>query len=582
MNSTKAKQDNRLKIFINLLKPHWKQLSLGVFILLVLDVLQVLLPLVTKEVVDRIEQGSWNSETTIQVFWVFFIAGLITFVLRYCWRILIFGASRKVERDLREKLYRRLMGVPMKFYDKVQIGDLMGRASNDIEAVRNMSGILVICAFDGIVWGVLTVGFMFWLDWQLTLAVLVPFPLIVIFTRYMGQAFHKQFKLVQQAFSSLSAHVEQAAGGILALKGFRQEFGEAKLLTSKADDVKVEGFKLANLDAWFEPVFRVAAGIGITVLIVYGGGRVVSGNLTVGDLAAFLQYFNYLVWPFMALGFMVNLYQRGTASLMRIQELIDEPQEPRPDGFKPGLIDIEFKNTSFMYSEENKVLNDISFQLKQGEKLAIVGPTGCGKSTIFKLITALYSSKDQSISINDQKIEDINKDFWRSLIAWSPQDPVTFSETIKYNLDLGKPIKEDKLWEALRVAVLDEDIQKMSGQLDAEVGERGISLSGGQRQRLALARAVCQDKKLILLDDALSAVDAETESKILINLIDVIKDKTVIVSTHRISSIFSFDKVLLLSKNGEMEACENPEKLLKENKSFARMWELSQGEDIKQ
>jgi len=579
MNSTKEKQDNRLKIFINLLKPHWKPLSLGVFILLILDIIQVLLPLVTKEVVDRIEQGSWNPETTTQVFWVFFIAGVATLVLRYSWRVLIFGASRKVERDLREKLYRRLTGVPMKFYDKVQIGDLMGRASNDIEAVRNMSGILVICAFDGLVWGVLTIGFMFWLDWHLTLAVLVPFPLIVIFTRYMGQAFHKQFKLVQAAFSKLSAHVEQAAGGILALKGFRQEFGEAKLLTSKADDVRVEGFKLANLDAWFEPVFRVAAGIGITVLIIYGGGRVVSGDLTVGDLAAFLQYFNYLVWPFMALGFMVNLYQRGTASLMRIQEMIDEPQESRPRGFKPATLDIEFRDMSFMYSKENKVLGEISFALKEGEKLAIVGPTGCGKSTIFKLITALYSADKETIFVNDQSIENINKDLWRSLIAWSPQDPVTFSETIRYNLDLGKPIKDDELWKALKIAALEDDVKKMSGKLDSKVGERGISLSGGQRQRLALARAICQDRKLILLDDALSAVDAETESKILINLIDVIKDKTVIVSTHRISSIFSFDKVLLLSKNGEMEACEKPEKLLKENKIFARMWELSQGEN---
>ena len=180
MNSSSKKSDNRLKIFINLLKPHWKSLSLGIFILLVLDVIQVLLPLVTKEVIDRIEQGNWDNETTIQVFWVFLIAGIATLVLRYSWRVLIFGASRKVERDLRKKLYERLTGVPMKFYDKVQIGDLMGRASNDIEAVRNMSGILVICAFDGIVWGVLTIGFMFSLDWHLTLAVLVPFPLIVI------------------------------------------------------------------------------------------------------------------------------------------------------------------------------------------------------------------------------------------------------------------------------------------------------------------------------------------------------------------------------------------------------------------
>ncbi len=581
MNSSKEKKDNRLKIFINLLKPHWKPLSFGVFILLILDVIQVLLPLVTKEVVDRVEQGNWDNETTIQVFWVFLIAGIATLILRYSWRVLIFGASRKVERDLREKLYRRLTGVPMKFYDKVQIGDLMGRASNDIEAVRNMSGILVICAFDGIVWGILTIGFMFWLDWRLTLAVLVPFPLIVVFTRYMGQAFHKQFKLVQAAFSKLSAHVEQAAGGILALKGFRQEFGEAKLLTSKADDVKAEGFKLANLDAWFEPVFRVAAGIGITVLIIYGGGRVVSGNLTVGDLAAFLQYFNYLVWPFMALGFMVNLYQRGTASLMRIQEMIDEPQEPRPIGFKPKELDIEFRNVFFGYSKKDTVLNNISFHLKEGEKLAIVGPTGCGKSTIFKLITALYSSQEETVFVNKRSIETINKDFWRSMIAWSPQDPVTFSETIKYNLDLGKPIKEGVLWKALKIASLDEDVKKMSGQIESKVGERGISLSGGQRQRLALARAICQDRNLILLDDALSAVDAETESKILINLIDVIKDKTVIVSTHRISSIFSFDKVLLLTKTGEMEACENPKKLLKENKKFARMWELSQGEDVK-
>ncbi|MBG97644.1 hypothetical protein CL659_00795 [bacterium] len=581
MNSSSKKSDNRLKIFINLLKPHWKSLSLGIFILLVLDVIQVLLPLVTKEVIDRIEQGNWDNETTIQVFWVFLIAGIATLVLRYSWRVLIFGASRKVERDLRKKLYERLTGVPMKFYDKVQIGDLMGRASNDIEAVRNMSGILVICAFDGIVWGVLTIGFMFSLDWHLTLAVLVPFPLIVIFTRYMGQAFHKQFKLVQEAFSKLSAHVEQAAGGILALKGFRQEFGEARLLTSKANDVKNEGFKLANLDAWFEPVFRVAAGIGITVLIIYGGGRVISGYLTVGDLAAFLQYFNYLVWPFMALGFMVNLYQRGTASLMRIQEMIDEPQELRPEGFKPQVIDIEFKNMSFLYSEENNVLKQISFKLKEGEKLAIVGPTGCGKSTIFKLITALYSAKEKTILINNQDIENINKDSWRSMIAWSPQDPVTFSETIRYNLDLGKNIDDDRLWESLKIAALDSDVEKMSGKLDSKVGERGISLSGGQRQRLALARAICQDRKLILLDDALSAVDAETESKILINLIDVIKDKTVIVSTHRISSIFSFDKVLLLSKDGSMEACDKPDRLLKENRKFAQMWKLSQGESVK-
>lgn len=578
--------DRRLRLLLDLLKPHKGTIFKGLAVLLFVDLIQVFLPLVVKEVVDHLERGTFpfvfrGYEVGVgEVMGIFLLAGLLVMLSRYAWRILIFGASRLVERDLRAKLYKRLARVPLGFYDGVQVGDLMGRASNDIEAVRNMSGILVVAAFDGVVWGVLTLSLMFSLDWRLALAVLIPFPAIAVFTKVIGAAFHKKFKVVQEAFSQLSAAVEEMAGGILALKGFGAEKGESLRLVSKAGVVRDAGFELARLEAWFEPVFRTAAGLGIAILLAYGGGRVASGDLTLGGLAAFLQYFAYLVWPFLALGFMVNLYQRGTASLMRIQELIDEEPEPRPTGLLPKGSSIKIENLSFAYRENDWVLEDMNLEIQSGQRVGVVGPTGCGKTTLFRLLLGLYPSPDGTLLVGGVPRERVEIMAWRRMTAWCPQDAITFSDTVRNNLTLGAKIPEDQLWEALEVAALAGDVRSMPKGMDNKVGERGISLSGGQRQRLALARAVAQSRDVLLLDDALTAVDAETEDKIHQNLEGVMEGRTVVVATHRLSSIRGFDQILILDMSGRQIAFGPPDDLMEKNASFRRMWRLSTGESL--
>lgn len=579
------KPDRRLALFLDLLRPHGWTIGLGLFVLLVLDVVQVLLPLAVKAVVDRVEAsvtgvdpGAWGPAETKAVVLIFLVAGILVFGLRYAWRVLIFGASRRVERDLRARLYDRLASVPISFYDKHQVGDLMGRASNDIEAVRNMSGILVVVAFDGIVWGVLTLGFMFWLDWKLTLAVLIPFPAVVVFTKFMGAAFHTRFRELQERFSRLSAAVEEAAGGILALKGFGQELGEAGLLTRRASSVRDSGYRLASLEAWFEPVFRSAGGIGSAILLAYGGARVLSGVLSVGTLAAFLQYFGYLVWPFMALGFMVNLYQRGTASLLRVQDLLDVEPEPRPAGPLPAGPAFAFEGVDFSYGNGPSVLSGVRFAAGPGQRVGVVGATGAGKTTLFRLLLGLYPAPPGTVVVGGIPVEEADLQAWRRMTAWSPQDAVTFSDSVRHNLTLGKEMDEETLWDCLEVAALAADVRAMPEGMESRVGERGISLSGGQRQRLALARTLAQGRPLLLLDDALTAVDAETEDRILSRLAEAIGGRTVVVATHRVSALAGFDAVLVLGDDGEQVAFGPPAELLETCAPFRRMWRLSTGE----
>lgn len=566
-------------LFLGLLRPHQRTIAWGLAALFVLDSVMVLLPLKVKEVVDKVGAGGWVAADTTGVAWLFAGAGVLIFILRYTWRVLIFGASRRLERDLRGRLYDRLSGVPIGFYDGQQVGDLMGRASNDIEAVRNMSGILVVVAFDGIVWGILTLSFMFYMDAQLTWAVLIPFPAVVVFTKLMGAAFHVRFRQLQENFSQLSAAVEEATGGILALKGFGQELGEAGLLTRKARKVRDSGYRLAGLEAWFEPVFRSAGGIGIAILMWYGGLRVLDGEITVGGLVAFLQYFGYLVWPFMALGFMVNLYQRGTASLMRIQDLLDVSPEPRPEGPAPEGPGFGAANLNFAYKSNGpEVLANLNFAVEPGWRVGVVGPTGAGKTTLFRLLLGLYKAPPGALTVGGNLIEEADKGAWRRLTAWSPQDAVTFSDTVRANLTLGKTLTDENLWASLEIAALAEDVRAMPKGLDQLVGERGISLSGGQRQRLALARSLCQERPLILLDDALTAVDAETEDRILEALAEEVGGRTLVVSSHRLAALQGFDRVLVLDETGTQVAFGPPGDLVETCPLYRRLWRLSTGE----
>lgn len=532
-------------------KPYKKRYFIGIAFLIAVDFLQLVPPKIMGALTDGLSLGTVDRKGIItSILYIIVIAALIA-IGRFMWRVYVNGTSRRVEYDIRNQFFSHIQTLSSTFYDERKTGDLMALATNDLNAVRNSMGPGVIMFFDAIVLTIATVIIMLSINVPLTFLSLMPLPFLALASRYFGKKIHKKFTKVQSCFSKLTDMVQENFSGIRIVKAFVQEEKEYEKFMADNDknfDANMEFIKIWGV---FSPLVEFISSISFALLIIFGGTRVIMGEISLGDFITFNMYLGNLVWPMMAIGWVINNLQRGLASLERIEEVL----HVKTDIFDKNVHDEEhlngdivIQNMSFKYEKsERPVLKDINLRIKEGSTLGIVGKTGSSKSTFISLLVRLYNVDDNKIYIGGKDINRISLNSLRHNIGYVSQDPFLFSATMAENVSLAfNDVDMKKVEDATKLADIYDNIAEFPDGFNTIVGERGTTLSGGQKQRSSIARALIKNPDILILDDCLSAVDAKTEAKILQNLKNVLKNRTSIIVSHRISAIKDADDIIVL------------------------------------
>lgn len=562
-------------ILQELWKRRWR-LLLGVIALFIVDGLQLIAPLVVRSAVNELAAGKGGNLLRYALYLVAIAFGV--FIFRFGWRYFIFGTSRIIEQDLRNRLYAHLLRLPQAYYIQHSTGELMAHATNDLEAVRFACGQGVLMASDALFIVSFSLVAMIGISPWLTLYAFIPLPFLALVVLRFGRIVHRRFQRVQEAFSLLTERVREGLSGVRVIRAFAREegmeraFQETNLLNVRAN------MALVRIQGVFEPTVGFLAGLGTGLILWFGGRGVLAGELALGDLVAFTSYLGMMVWPMMALGNVVNVLQRGAASMLRIQKIlstepeIQSPPKPKP---VPASKSIEFRNLTFAYPGVAKpALREINLRIEEGMTLGVVGLTGSGKSTLVRLIPRIYDPPPGTLFLGGVDVRELSLSELRSLIGMVPQDVFLFSTTVRENIAYGRPeATEEEIWRAAELAGIAEEIRSFPDGLDTVVGERGLTLSGGQRQRVGIARALLMDPPILILDDALSSVDAKVEEEILRNLREVLRRKTAIVVAHRISAVRDADWIIVLSDGRIVEQGDH-NRLIRLGGLYARLAEL--------
>jgi ATP-binding cassette subfamily B protein len=540
----------RLKHYIG---RYWRRYFFGALCLLATATLVMWIPWWIREAVRTIEEGGALDDVTFYAALIA-LAAVAQGIVRTCSRALIFNAGRNVEYDLRNDLFAHLQKLPISFYQSQRTGDLMSRLINDISAVRVMLGPGVLNLVNAPVYYVYALVLMFSMDARMTLAAIAPFPLLIYAARkFRGQIMRNSLE-VQEQMSLLSSHVQENLSGMHVVKAYAQENFQIDQFGAFNQDYQQKSMEMARLRGIINPVMQGINGLTVLIVIWYGGVRVARGDLLVADIVAFIAYLNVLAWPTAAFGWMFSLVERGRAAMKRLEELFKiEPaiaDPPAPLAVRGVRQGITFRDVSFAYDRRKNgrgALSGISFALPAGRTVAIVGPIGSGKSTLAQLLPRLFDASGGEILLDGQDIRKLSLRELRGTLGYVPQDPFLFSTSLKRNLAFGRDdVTEDEIKRAVAVARLDRDLEIFPEKLDTLVGERGVTLSGGQKQRATLARALLTDAPVLILDDCLSSVDAQTEAEILHRLRAVLKGKTCLIISHRISAVKEADEILVL------------------------------------
>jgi len=502
-------------------------------------------------------------------------------VFRYIWRYLVFGHSRKVEEALRNRIYEHLQALSLSFYWRSNTGDVMARCVNDIDAVRMAAGMGLVALTDGIVLGLATIGFMLYINIPLTLISLIPTPFIVYFSLILTRRLGREFKRAQQTFSELTESAREAFAGMRAIKAYNREQWAYSRVKQKGDEYIENNLALGRTLALFFPVMTLFTNLGLAVVIWLGGRLTILGTTTTGDFVAFISYLNLLTWPMMALGWVTNLIQRGSASMRRINGILEEVPEiaDRIGSLYRGEIrgQIDLKRATFRYPKrEEFALRDITLTIKAGQTVAIVGGVGSGKSTLLQAIPRLIETGRGMIQIDGIPLHDIDLATLRGSIGFVTQEPYVFSDTILNNITFGRRVHDRGLIDhALQGAQLREEVGSLPKGIQSMLGERGFTLSGGQRQRLTIARAIVINPSILILDDALSQVDTGTEAAILDGILQMRKGTTTIIVSHRLTTIRRADIIYVL-EGGRLVERGSHAKLLRVGREYTRLYERQQ------
>jgi len=527
-------------------------LAIGVSSLLIVDLLQLFIPRVIKLAVDDLTRYQATSARLLSYAGMVLALALGIVVFRFVWRRCLFGHSRQVEEALRNRLFSHLQTLSFSYFDRANTGDLMAHATNDVQAVQLAAGMGLVALTDTLVLGTAAIGFMLYINPSLTLIALLPMPFIALFARTISKIFYERFQKVQASFSQLTERTRENLAGIRTIKAYTQETAEIKRFDQTGRNYIAANLRMVKISGFFSPMSLIFTNISMALVLVIGGKLTILNTISVGDFVAFNSYLLLLTWPMMALGWMINLFQRGSASLGRIQailnttseaaEIVEVPKKSLTQG------DIESRNLTFTYPGSNlPALEDIHLSIKPGQLVGIVGRTGAGKSTLCQLLPRLYDTPPGQLYLEGEDIHRWPLDELRRAIAVVPQDPFIFADTVRANICFGNPdASTDEMIEAAEAAHLLDEILALPHQFDTILGERGVTLSGGQKQRLTLARALILSTPLLILDDCFSSVDLETELAILANLRHYLKARTTLIASHRLEAMRAADVIFVL------------------------------------
>ncbi|MDI4635303.1 ATP-binding cassette domain-containing protein [Pelomonas sp. V22] len=568
------------KMLAGFVRRHWPKYLAAAAMLATIAVLTVWIPRQVGQVVDGMVAGRIAGPRLLLELAELIAAGLAIYGLRVGWRLALFSTAYKLGRELRIRLYERLALQGPAFFQSKRTGDLMALATNDVDAVELAAGEAMLAAFDGSLTLVLVIAMMtLGVDWRLGLAALLPFPLMALAFWRISEHVHQAWKQSLERFSALNQHVQENLAGVRTVRALGLVERSERQFMALADSAGEAGFRAQRWEAAYEPAVGMTLSAALAIALGLGGWLVAHKELSIGQLTAFTMYLGQLIWPMFAAGWVLSLIERGRAAWGRLAPMLDEPLSLADHGTagKPAEMRLALRDLRFSYpGSERAALEDVSITLPAGQTLGIVGPTGAGKSTLVRLLLRQFEPAQGSISLGGQALPEFSLAALRETLAWVPQEPILFSATIADNIALARPgATREEIEEAARLAAVHDDIARLPQGYETLVGERGVTLSGGQRQRVAIARALLARAPLLMLDDALSAVDTGTETQILEHLREQRQGRSVIIVSHRLSAVMDADRIVVL-RHGRITERGTHAELLELQGWYAAQWRYQQ------
>jgi len=561
-------------------KQEWKRYTVAILLLFLTGILDLIPPWLIGAVIDGLKQQLFSDQQFVGLMTLWIALTLVGYAITYVWHYKLFGGAFVLERIFRTKLMGHFMRMKPTFYERNRTGDLMARATNDLGAVSNTAGFGILTFFDSTIFMICIIAAMsIAISWKLTLAALLPLPFIAITLSIFGKIIHRRFTAAQNAFGELNDDVLESVSGVRVVRAYVQETASERKFLEKTKEVLQKNLAVVRIEALFEPTMKILVGLSYIIGIGYGAYLVFHSELTLGELITFNMFLGMLIWPMIAMGELINIMQRGNASLDRVSTTLgykaDVASPEQPKTAEPS--EIHFQKYNFQYPSSNtKNLESFHVRVTRGQTLGIVGKTGSGKTTILKQLLREYPVGSGGLSFGQTAIDQLSLEDVLSHIGYVPQQPILFSRTIRQNILFGdEHATEEQLQHALKRASFAKDIEFLPDGLETLVGERGVALSGGQKQRVSIARAMIANPEILILDDSLSAVDAKTELEILDGIREERQGKTTIITTHRLSAVQHADWIIVMDEGRIVEEGTH-EQLVRRNGWYREQYDRQQ------